>query len=609
MVSMDSIEASENIGIYDDKIVISPKEESAETWLSIMGSDYVLDLEIEFENTEGDFNIIIDNGKSDFWGSKSYQVFPSRKSNIVLNIDGNGDKSKIYFQNFSNLQETVKIDNLKIDNTFDFNWSRFYLCTSVMILLCILILFRSFFISKIHVAFFIIALVFGMNIINLMPNYFNFDEKEHFVKAYQIASFDFALSNQREIAWPENIEKFLSYNGNGANFDTSDEKENYFTEFNINQYNHYQYISTTAESYMPTAYLPAAFGIFLAKLLKLPFWLVFNTGRFFTLISYISIMTLIIRKIPCYKKTFFVFSLLPTQIYTASSYSADPITNLSVLLVLSMFICMKAKCDNNKQVSKKDLIIFLGSIVLLCTCKITYIPFFLLIFLIPNAKIPSFFRVKKQICLGPLESQQKKNGLRTKYLLCIILTFVLLVSTLYSTTHGIAQWPVPNMDPKTQVLTIIMNPLRYLIVFINYIQNNAMTFIEGSSVSLAYSGNLPSVYSLMAICGLFSLAILDDSDTLKYKRSEKAVILSIIIISWGLVVTALYITFNSIRAITILGVQGRYFAPLIIPFSLLFKTEKIKTYFNQNRVNAIVISAVVCVLIAVVAKLFFMYSA
>lgn len=535
----------------------------------------ILGLQIVPASTSAAFEVSFN---SDNGNNKINLVDPKINSIATLKIEKENKIIDLNFTEYFNEQdrESVSIKEIMIDNTFSFNFSRFFLFFSLLTLFLILIVNYKFFTSKLHIAFIVIALTFGINIVYLTPTYFSFDEREHFIKAYQTASFDFGIgSNDKKIEWPENIEPFFTFNGKSTSFDSFKEKEAYYNLFSQNQYNELSYFRSTAETYMPTAYIPAAIGIFLGKILSLPIIGTFYLGRLFNLFFYSMVFFFSIKYIKIAQKVVFVLGLLPAMLYVGCAYSADPVTYSFSIAVVSLFCNMFFA--EKRTISLKMILLYLGCASIMVTGKMTYIPLGILLLLIPN---DNFRMRKKEVILSKIVGMFFLGG-------------VLLLNLVYSAHNGLAQWPIEGISTKGQIIFIIENLFQYFNICLNFILNSLPTYFEGPIGNFAYSGSFSAGISVMATVLLFLLAVIDNNEitgNFRFTLIKKLGILTIIILSWLLTISSLYITFTPVGSHSILGVQGRYFAPLLFPLLLLFKTDRIKNSFDDVKLKLSVIS-------------------
>ena len=69
----------------------------------------------------------------------------------------------------------------------------------------------------------------------------------------------------------------------------------------------------------------------------------------------------------------------------------------------------------------------------------------------------------------------------------------------------------------------------------------------------------------------------------------KVIMTLIVVGTLGLVWSALYIVFTPVGNMHILGVQARYYIPLIIPAYMIFYTKKIETNYRETTYNTVML--------------------
>lgn len=516
----------------------------------------------------------------------------------IVNLKKNiGDEVKLDFYRY-NSDTTIKISEIEIDNGFFFNINRFFLFFSILLLISLFIVNYKWLATKLHFSFLAISLIFGINIVFLMPTYFSFDEREHFVKAYQIASFDLGIEENKEVNWPENIEQFFSFNGKSTSFDTGEEKSNYYGIFDNNEYDYYHYFGTTAKTYLPTAYFPAAFGILLGKALSLPFIYTFYLGRFFNMLMYCIVISVLIKYIKVGKRIIFALGLLPAMLYLSCSYSADPVTYVFSIATVSVFVNMYYSEKNT--IPLLNILLFLVCAGIMITGKMTYTPIVLLLLIVPNQN----FKMN-----GDLNYKKKRNtvvGIKT--LSILIIGLIVVANLKYSSYNGLAQWPVEGVNVTEQIIFILNHIVLYLNICVNFVLKTLPSYFEGPIGNFAYSGMFSVGIIYAVTISLFLLAVIDnDENSYNMKLLGKGYLLLCIILSWGLTITSLYLSFTPVGAQSIAGVQGRYFAPLLFPMFLLFRTNKIKNSFDSLKLNCVLITSGFIMVSLLVIKLFINY--
>lgn len=555
----------------------------------------ILYLRIVDSNDSGPYEVTVSYPKIKKEG-KTFFSDASYGRDTFIKIDSNyGGEIKLSFKSISP-DSLARINEINIDNQFEFNFSRYFLMLSILLVISLLIYNFSFFSKRLHWAFLIISVLLGINFVFTTPTYYSYDELQHFIKAYQIASFDFGIENEKEIGWPESIEQFFYPNGQRIiSYQSYKEKEVFCNMFSSNDYSNMKYYSSTAQNYLPTAYFPAAFGIALGKLLRVPFFMTFYLGRLFNLLFYAIIFCGIIKYSKIWKKTIFTLGLLPGMMYLTSSYSADPVTFSFAVAVVTLFGNML--CFKDYSIMWKHLIGFILCSVIMITGKMSYAPLVLLLFLIPNKK---FMFLKKY---------NNKQTIGLKFFVLFILGLVTLFNLWYSLSSDLNQWKIEGVDVNEQIRFILMNIPLYVNICVRFVLDSFFSYFAGAIGLFAYSGVFPDGLILFVIIYLILIAILDnDTNNFELYLKDKISMIGIIIMCWGLTITFIYVSFNPVGSLAINGVQGRYFAPLLLPLLLLFKSSKISNEFKpQNLIGVILfVSSVLLALAAL--KLFFGFS-
>ena len=518
-------------------------------------------------------NIVIKPIKSDRADQqKDYTASTQVKKNSVIPIYENS--AQAVFQVTVEAGHPVSIQSLTVLNTFNFNVWRFLFLLCIGAFLCCMVFFHRYLADHLAIAFVIIALGFGTCSALFTPLYYAFDEREHFIKSYQISSLDFTGKTSKPIAWPNNIDSFLRFSGNILSFDNGDEKSQLINNFLSNDYSHHAFYHTTAVSYTPIPYLPSALGLLVGKLIRLPFILNFYLGRLFSLFAYVALGYLLLKYTVHLKRMVFALLLLPALFYSVCAYSADGMNYFFAIAVVAQYFDMLAA--ENHAIGKEQVRYYIISGSLLCLAKIAYAPLSLLILSVPSKKFKRFGKAQYN-----------------KYLSFFICGFFAVITLLWATSSSLNQWSIENVNPKQQ-LDFIMNHLfLYAAIVIKHFINFAQEMFTSCTVFLAYSGTLPLIFEYVCIIGLFFLAICDigKHGILAFNAKRKLFLLLTICLSWGAVVTALYLSFTPVGSSEILGVQGRYFAPLLLPSLLLLTNKSVIHTFNEKRLNLVLIWA------------------
>ena len=130
------------------------------------------------------------------------------------------------------------------------------------------------------------------------------------------------------------------------------------------------------------------------------------------------------------------------------------------------------------------------------------------------------------------------------------------------------------------------HPVSYIILICNDIKTNIINYLSGITTSLAYNNSLKPIWLMAFVLVLCIITLIDnDSDQLILSIKNKIVLFFSVACSWGLVVTALYMTFTPVGLNVVNGVQGRYWGPLVLPLLLLLKNNQIICKVDDKKIN------------------------
>jgi len=547
-------------------------------------NDFVNKLEFSTNSFGKNVNIQISyNGKT----VSNNIDFITEKS---INIGEKVDSITITFLNATD--QEISLNDFRNMNYFQINPIRVMLILLVMMLIGIIgfTLYKKGNI-RLEVIFLIFVLSFGFANTVMTPIFYSWDEAEHFIKSYNLASGNIIMREGDTIEYPIGMGDFLQkkFQTSNPNYRTFEEYEHEInTLTNINYTNTEAiYYPSTALTYTAVPYVFSSLGILLGKILSLPLIASFYLGRFFNLLMYALSVFLAIKLIPIGKKLLFVCALLPTVVFLASSFSADVVTNGFSFLIFAVII--KWLIDQ-KRLSALDLCIINGCFILITASKATYAPIFLLVLL---------FKKKN------FNSKKKEWLVKICVLILGCLTFAGVL--FYGERLGIAQWPIPGVNAKEQIQSIIFTPLNFIeVIWRTIITQKAM--LGGAIVSLAYIGNLSRNVFIVVLLTLIFIAIIDiDKQSSFLVMRDKGIILLMCFMTLGFSMTALYATFTPLGSDVVLGFQGRYLIPIIFPLLFLFQRKHVAPKFNPNIINVIVVILSGCFLFSSILHVFQLY--
>lgn len=299
-------------------------------------------------------------------------------------------------------------------------------------------------------------------------------------------------------------------------------------------------------------YLPQAIGINIAKTLNLnAIWLLW-LGRFVNLLFFAWIVRFAIKIIPVFKAQLFLVACLPMSVFQGSSMSIDVMINGLAFLVFAYFVKLNEQHEGSIKI--KNIVCYFILCVLLSVAKVTCMPLVALIAFIPMKKFKS-----NKIYFG---------ALCTIFFVGLIAlgwfgyTLVLNSETNALVSQGaINSYMLENnVNAIEQLRFVLQHPIQIIRVF-----GKALFSITTLNQSLFTFGwlsySVPGMDSLFLM--LFGASVILYPNNVKI--SKKTRIGAILTCLFVFIATelALYISWTPVGGETILGVQGRYFIPIL----------------------------------------------
>ena len=313
-------------------------------------------------------------------------------------------------------------------------------------------------------------------------------------------------------------------------------------------------LAPIVSSYSALSYIPAALGLWLGRLLGLSFTFTFALGKLFNLLCYTVIVFNAIRIIPVKKWLFLALGLLPTNIFLASNYSYDWF--LTAFTMLAIALIVRVICSDEKA-RTRDLWLILICLFLAIAPKAVYFPIVGLIFLVPRRAFQSCAQRRAFIAAA------------VAIVVYACLTFVLPVlfsgGTAYSDSRA-----GTGASPALQLEFILSEPLAYLKILASYLYHEffALGNIVNAFADYYYMGQLTEVFptfqGVLLVCGTF-IALTDSSERSAKLISAPSVLWCVFMVlcAAALISSAIYVSFTEVGLNTVIGVQPRYFLPLL----------------------------------------------
>lgn len=409
-----------------------------------------------------------------------------------------------------------------------------------------------------EVLFAVVYLFMSISTLAAIPAFNSPDEYSHFLRSYEVSR------------------GYLTSEGNGGNdlfsygrtFDSGlipdfsskehvslwDIGENINQHINTEKTQFYGFGNTAL--YAPTSYLPQAVGIRIADFFTdRPVVLAYG-GRIANMICFGLILFLAIHFTPVGKNFIALLGLVPINIQSANSMSADALA-LALTVAMVVFV-LYMRCREKRVMKKWQLGLMYVLIGFLCLCKVVYMPFCLLLFLIPQER----FRSRKNywfhvVCAGTM---------------ILLLSFGwLAIASRYLCESQ------PGVDTAAQLTGILRNPVIFVLTFVRSLDVFGITYLTEMMGSNLGWLNIP-VCNLLSVGYLLILVLQvsrnNDMADVRMDLTAKAMLGVVSVLVFGLTFVTLYGQWTAYGYDKILGVQGRYFLPLLLPVILALKPKK-----------------------------------
>lgn len=513
-----------------------------------------LKLKKQIKDTSGrSFRLYVDCSEID---DKDVAIFESKEDSFASGVLITDDKQMIGDMLFT-------IVPSKVNNHFIL---KYYKCLVAILMLVMVVIWYITFVRQRYLlehVFLIFTLTFGMVYLLVMPAFSAPDELAHYATAYRLSNKILSVDGDTD-------EKFALCRDEDSlkrelNFTTSLETYRYiraslFTE-NDNDQNT---VFTGADVLKNTpiiGHLFQATGITIARLLNLSDVALCFLGQFFAFLFYTVLTYFAIKIIPVGKQVIFAISAFPMVMSIVPSFSYDPIIYGLSFLLIAIIIRLIYSVE---KVTLRDCIICLVTSLLLAPCKMVYSFISLLVILIPskkfkNKKIANLFKIVTVVA-------------------SIVYAFISNASAVADSSSGVKmiEWAGAQGFTLTDLLSDIPGTINmYLMTIHEYMGYYLNTMVGGELGWL----NVVMPMDIIILSLIVLVLSLKEERVKRITDIQKIVYVCDFLLIAALICTSLLLGWTHIYSNVILGIQGRYFIPilplLLLPFIGATKKQEI----------------------------------
>lgn len=322
-------------------------------------------------------------------------------------------------------------------------------------------------------------------------------------------------------------------------------------------------------AYVTYEYYPAAMGILIVRLLRLPYQWIYLIGRGVNILIYSLVLALAMRICNGLELAIAAIGLLPSSIWIATSFSYDG-WNLAFCMLFVAY-CVRLTCSS-RETRILDIVLGLIIFALFAPIKMIYMILGLLFVAIPLRK----WKNKKQVVIAAA-AMFTGTIIALRSRLQEAMSLLLTAST---DTRGLKQGL--NGEPYTLGWVVHNLPYTYQ-VFLKTFLNNCGVILEKIAIGEWYYSLVPTgiVFGILAVLFLSLLLTFESSQNVGMVNNMPWKRLRVFAaIAFGIGVFMIMATFLFSYSYRpnygigeISGVQGRYFLPLLILVPFLFSNS------------------------------------
>ena len=461
--------------------------------------------------------------------------------------------------------------------TAKYQWMFLAVCICANIAcLVILWLLKKFDKMKIQTVFLTIAGIYGGLYMVFVPALLGTDELPHFLRPYQISVGDVIVKHpeKNETMIPKNIGEFVGEDKMADRYTDKYLLHESSYDDTVNLWNG----DVTSIDYSPIPYLPQVIGFWIARLFHLSPLFTMYMVRFCNFMTWLGLGYLAFKILPVKKIFALILYTSPAVLSLVSTCSGDAFS-LGLFFVFIAYILQFIY--NKREVKKKDIVLLTLISLGFSTYKVFYVPYVLFLFLIPK----SCFK----------DSLKRKVGT-----ILPIIFGAFLLDFLWFMASAVSQ--VSSGLVSEQIEYILMNPLKYVFTFINTYVTALEYFIPNITAGTEMCYGLVRINQILiyGYCAFFFASYFFDNKKSKVTKSGKWLVILVCLAIFGLVSTTLYLGWTSsklgVGSSSIIGIQSRYFWPLLIPLVCILPNCKKKLKNEKKFVQyAVVLNAVIMI--------------
>ena len=320
-----------------------------------------------------------------------------------------------------------------------------------------------------------------------------------------------------------------------------------------------------ATLYNRLASLPGSLVYMIVSAFGLPFVIKYVLTKLVYSIIYSAVCFFGMRQLVSGKMIFASIAMIPAALFMASNYGYDYWLISFLLYAVARLVGELQRPE--QKMSLKSAVLLFGAFFVACSPKAVYFPMAALALVMPKAKFttPAQSRLFRVACFA----------------VPILIASTFMLNFIGTVSEGVDVADAragSKVNSTEQVFFILSDIPGYIFIVMKFLVTSYLYAAIHDTAFLAYLG-YPELRTWVITLLVILFAALTDkaSGDAKYLCTAKTRTWSVLIalITLGLVVTSMYVSFTSVGSSSIGGVQPRYAIPLLISFLFFIGSPKL----------------------------------
>ena len=301
--------------------------------------------------------------------------------------------------------------------------------------------------------------------------------------------------------------------------------------------------------YSPVAYMPQVTGLKFMEMFTPSLLYIMFGGKIFNFLFYLILGFFAIRSLPFLKWVGVLILLAPINLSLAGSLSTDPVLLSSSMLFFAKIL--QYSVGDDSKIGWKQVVLLAVLAFIIGQVKQNFLIVFF-VFLIPKKKFCGGYFVKMATVVVPS----------------------VVLSLVWGKIASSVLVPGNGAKPVEQVVYILSHPIEYLQTFFRTSRIFSRMLREMVGVlgwlNIRLDWWAYGLYYIFFVLNVFFSIDVDDKGREMFSLKQKLIILSLSLLIIFVVSTNMYIVWSHVGADLIDGIQGRYFASVLLPAAAFF---------------------------------------